>query len=48
MTGGFAETPETRFSSDLLRIARHNGATLTLIKPFRHDQLMALVPHWLR
>ena len=48
MTGGFAEAPEIRFSSDLLRIARHNGATLTLSKPFRHEQLMALVHHCLR
>jgi CheY-like chemotaxis protein len=47
MTGGFAEAPETRFSSDLLQIARHNGATMTLIKPFRHEQLMALVRHCL-
>jgi DNA-binding response OmpR family regulator len=47
MTGGFAEAPETRFSSDLLQIARHNGATLTLLKPFRHEQLMALVRHCL-
>jgi CheY-like chemotaxis protein len=48
MPGGFADAPEARFSSDLLRIARHNGATLTLLKPFRHEQLMALVRHCLR
>jgi hypothetical protein len=28
-------------------MARHNGATLTLSKPFRHEQLMALVRHCL-
>lgn len=43
MTGGFAEAPEARFGSDLLRIARHNGANLTLSKPFRRDELMELV-----
>jgi DNA-binding response OmpR family regulator len=43
MTGGFAEAPEKRFSRDLQQIARHNGVTLMLTKPFRHDQLMALV-----
>jgi CheY-like chemotaxis protein len=48
MTGGFAEAPETRFSSDLLRIARHNGTTLRLTKPFRRDDLIALVRHCLR
>jgi CheY-like chemotaxis protein len=47
MTGGFTEAPESRFSRDLLQIARHNGATLTLSKPFRHEQLMALVRHCL-
>jgi CheY-like chemotaxis protein len=43
MTAGFAEAPEARFGNDLLRIARHNGANLTLSKPFRHDELMELV-----
>jgi DNA-binding response OmpR family regulator len=43
MTGGFAEAPEARFRDDLLQIARHNGANLTLHKPFRHDELMAIV-----
>jgi two-component system chemotaxis response regulator CheY len=43
MTGGFAEAPEDRFRNDLFQIARHNGATLTLRKPFRHDELMAIV-----
>jgi DNA-binding response OmpR family regulator len=43
MTGGFAEAPEDRFRNDLLQMARHNGATLTLRKPFRHDELMAIV-----
>jgi DNA-binding response OmpR family regulator len=43
MTGGFAEAPEKRFSSDLLQIARHNGVTLTLSKPFRYEQLNALI-----
>lgn len=48
MTGGFADAPEKRFSRDLQQIARHNGATLTLTKPFRHEQLMALVARCLR
>jgi CheY-like chemotaxis protein len=43
MTGGFAEAPEARFGSDLLQIARHNGANLTLPKPFRHGELIELV-----
>jgi CheY-like chemotaxis protein len=43
ITGGFAEAPDGRFSRDLLQIARHNGATLTLAKPFRRNQLIALV-----
>jgi two-component system response regulator MprA len=48
MTGGFSEAPEARFSNDLLQIARHNGATLRLMKPFRRDDLIALVRHCLR
>ena len=43
ITGGFAEAPETRFTNDVLQIARHNDATLTLAKPFRRNQLIALV-----
>ena len=43
MSGGFAEAPEERFRNDLLQIARHHGSTLTLRKPFQHDELMAIV-----
>jgi two-component system, chemotaxis family, chemotaxis protein CheY len=43
MTAGFAKAPEARFRSDLGRIVRHNGATLTLAKPFRRDEFVALL-----
>jgi CheY-like chemotaxis protein len=43
MSAGFADVPENRFRRALQHLARHNGATMTLSKPFRHEQLMALV-----
>jgi CheY-like chemotaxis protein len=43
MSGGFADLPEQRFSSDLFRIVRHKGATLTLAKPFRRAELLRLL-----
>lgn len=43
MTGGFAQALHDRVDSDLRDIAGQSGVLLTLAKPFRREELMALV-----